>query len=78
MSRIHVYDEMMGSGKTSRAIERMQGYIKEDKKFIYIAPYLKEIERIREALPLESVKIPLSKDCCIVGELTIPALITIT
>tara|TARA_R110002051_G_scaffold325768_2_gene431008 strand:- start:6483 stop:7772 length:1290 start_codon:yes stop_codon:yes gene_type:complete len=62
MSRIHVYDEMMGSGKTSRAIERMEGYIKEDKKFIYIVPYLNEIERIRIALPLESVKIPLSKE----------------
>jgi hypothetical protein len=59
--KVEIYDALMGTGKTHDAIERMNKYIKDGKKFIYITPYLKEIERIRKSLPLESVKIPLSK-----------------
>jgi hypothetical protein len=61
MSRIHVYDEVMGSGKTSRAIERMKSFIEEDKKFIYVTPFLSEVDRVVEELPFDSVKTPLEK-----------------
>jgi hypothetical protein len=61
MSEIHVYDEVMGSGKTSRAIERIKSYIKEDKKFIYVTPFLSEVDRVIEELPFDSVKTPLEK-----------------
>lgn len=46
---IKVCDAMMGSGKTSAAIT----YINEhpDKKYIYIAPYLTEAARIKQACP---------------------------
>lgn len=45
-TKITVVDSMMGTGKTSWAID----YINKDKnkKFIYITPYLTEIERIKE------------------------------
>ena len=61
MSRIHVYDEMMGSGKTSKAIERIKKYIEEGRKFIYVTPFLSEVDRIIEGLPLDSVKTPLEQ-----------------
>lgn len=44
--KIYVVDQMMGSGKTSAAIN----YINEtqQKKFIYVTPFLSEVERIKE------------------------------
>src|SRR5690625_2204402 len=47
MKKIKVIDSIMGSGKTSWAIQYMSdaGPLK---KFIYITPYLKEVERIKE------------------------------
>ena len=47
-SRIKVIDSYMGSGKTSYAIQTIQGY-DEDTKIIYITPYLDEVERIVKA-----------------------------
>lgn len=46
---IKVCDAIMGSGKSSAAINYMNA--NPDKKFIYIAPYLDEAKRIREACP---------------------------
>ncbi len=46
---IKVYDELMGSGKTTRAIQRMNEYIERDEKFIYVTPFLSEVERVVEA-----------------------------
>jgi thymidine kinase len=57
-SKIKVYDAIMGSGKTHNAIERMKGYLKEGKKFIYVTPFLSEIERIEEKLNSDEVYSP--------------------
>lgn len=62
MSKVVVYDELMGSGKTTRAIERMENYIKTKQKFVFITPFLDEVNRIKEALPEGSISIPLSRD----------------
>lgn len=47
MRKINVIDSIMGSGKTQWAIQRMNE-ASEDEKFIYITPFIKEVERIRE------------------------------
>lgn len=60
MSKIRIYDAIMGSGKTHDAIERMKSYLEEGKPFIYITPFLDEIERVKNALNDDSVFIPLS------------------
>lgn len=44
-TKIKIIDSMMGTGKTSWAIDYMND--NKDKKFIYITPYLSEIERIK-------------------------------
>lgn len=46
---IKVCDSIMGSGKTSAAIEYMNE--RPDRKFIFITPYLSEAERIRDSCP---------------------------
>jgi len=43
---INVVDDLMGVGKTSWAIQKMNGG--SEYKFIYITPYLKEISRIKK------------------------------
>lgn len=45
-TKMTIVDSMMGTGKTSWAINYMN--TNKDKKFIYITPYLSEIERIKE------------------------------
>lgn len=47
---ILIYDQIMGSGKTTDAIERMRQYEKEGQRFIYVTPFLDEIERILKEL----------------------------
>lgn len=47
MKKIKVIDSIMGSGKTSWAIQYMSD-ASPLKKFIYITPYLAEVERIKE------------------------------
>lgn len=61
-SNVVVYDAIMGSGKTHEAIERMKIYIKKEKKFIYITPFLNEINRVINSLPIESVFTPLGRE----------------
>lgn len=46
---IKVCDAIMGSGKSSAAIRYMNE--NPDKRFIYITPYLKEADRIKDACP---------------------------
>ncbi|WP_054949200.1 hypothetical protein [Numidum massiliense] len=47
MTKITVVDSIMGSGKTSWAIQYMQEAMQLE-KFIYVTPFLSEVERIRE------------------------------
>ena len=52
-SEITVVDSIMGSGKTSWAIQFMNSSLV--KKFLYISPYLDELDRVQDALnfPME-------------------------
>lgn len=47
--KVKVCDAIMGSGKTSAAINFMNK--KADTKFLFVTPYLKEVERIKAACP---------------------------
>ena len=44
MAKIFVVDSIMGSGKTSAAINKMNS--ESDSNYIFITPYLDEVERI--------------------------------
>lgn len=56
---IKVCDAIMGSGKSSAAINWMNEH--PDQKFIYITPYLEEADRIRKACPALQFKEPSAK-----------------
>lgn len=58
--KVKIYDVIMGSGKTHDAINRMKQYLVDDKKFIYITPFLAEIQRVKNELPKGKVFTPLS------------------
>lgn len=49
MRKINVVDSVMGSGKTSWAIQYMEEAGPED-RFIYITPFLSEVERVKESV----------------------------
>ena len=49
ITMINVVDSIMGSGKTTYAIDRMNS--NPDKKYIYVAVSLNEVNRIKEACP---------------------------
>lgn len=49
MTNIKVVDSIMGSGKTSWAIEYMSS-AEPTEKFIYITPFLKEVERVKTSV----------------------------
>lgn len=53
---IKVCDAIMGSGKSSAAINYMNTH--RDRKYIYITPYLEEIERIKNSCPLLKLREP--------------------
>jgi len=55
---IFICDSAMGSGKTSAAIAYMNAH--PDKKFLYVTPYLSEVERIKSACPALNFKTPSS------------------
>jgi hypothetical protein len=59
MKKIKVIDSIMGSGKTSWAIQHMNE-AKKDKKFIYITPFLTEVERVKKAVTSRSFSEPTS------------------
>lgn len=46
--KVKIYDAIMGSGKTYDAIERMK---KNKGNFIYVTPFLNEVDRIKENVP---------------------------
>lgn len=49
LKTIKIVDSIMGSGKTSWAIQFMNG-ADSDKRFIYITPFLSEVERIKKSV----------------------------
>jgi hypothetical protein len=59
MNKIKVVDSIMGSGKTSWAIQYMDEADK-DRKFIYITPFLTEVERVKKAVTTRSFIEPTS------------------
>ncbi|MDD7913187.1 hypothetical protein [Polaribacter ponticola] len=60
--KVEIIDELMGTGKTYRAILKMNECVKSGKKFVYITPFLEEVQRIKDSLPENSVSIPLDPD----------------
>lgn len=60
MTNVKIIDAIMGSGKTYDAIERMKCYAKRGEKFIYITPFLNEVQRILDELPVNQISTPLS------------------
>ncbi len=52
---IHVIDSLMGTGKTKWAINYMNS---SDRKFIYVAPFLTECDRIQHECPLKQFMQP--------------------
>lgn len=48
MQKVQIIDAIMGSGKTYDAIERMK---KSKGNFVYVTPFLDEVERIRSEVP---------------------------
>lgn len=57
MKTVKVIDSIMGSGKTSYAIQLMQEAPPEQ-KFIYVTPYLDEVTRIKETVTNRHFKEP--------------------
>lgn len=57
-TRIHLIDEIMGSGKTTTMITEMRNH--PEKKFIYLTPSLKETERVFNACPELTFRMPTS------------------
>ena len=53
---IHVVDAIMGSGKTSAAIQYMNEH--PDKRYLYITPFIDETVRIRDACPDLNFQLP--------------------
>lgn len=49
VTKIKIVDSIMGSGKTSAAINKMNNANK-DENFIFITPYLNEVERIKKSI----------------------------
>lgn len=54
MTKIKICDAMMGSGKTSAAINYMNTHL--DERFLFITPYLDECKRIRDACSVRGRK----------------------
>ena len=48
--RVKVVDAMMGTGKTSAAINYINENL-EQKRFLYITPYLDEVDRVKKSCP---------------------------
>lgn len=59
MAKIHICDEIMGKGKTSAFINYMNDHT--ETKFIYITPYLKEVDRIEKACRKRKFQIPVPR-----------------
>lgn len=57
--KLNVIDSIMGSGKSSWAIKYMNENI--NKKFIYITPFLDEVDRIKKECACRKFKEPINK-----------------
>lgn len=57
MEKVRVIDAVMGAGKTSKMIDKINNADR-SKKFIYITPFLDEIERIKKAVTSRDFKAP--------------------
>ena len=55
MAKITVLDSICGSGKTSLIVEKMN---KENRRWLYICPYISEVERIIASCPKRKFKQP--------------------
>lgn len=60
MNKVTVIDSIMGTGKTSFAIQRMNE-THELQKFIYVTPYLKEVERIKKSVKSRTLHEPVKR-----------------
>lgn len=60
MKKIKVIDSIMGAGKTSYAIQKIQESDKSE-KFIYITPFLSEVERIKSSCKDKKFVEPINK-----------------
>lgn len=61
MENVKVIDSIMGSGKTTWAIQHMSE-ASEDKRFIYITPFLDEVTRIKKEVKGRTFKEPDDKN----------------
>lgn len=61
MNKITVIDSIMGTGKTSFAIQLMKE-APETQKFMYITPFIKEVERIQKAIPEKNFMEPNTRN----------------
>lgn len=59
-TNINVIDSIMGSGKTSWAIQYMNNADK-DQRFIYITPFLSEVQRVKESVTNRNFTEPLQR-----------------
>ena len=59
MTRVHVCDEIMGKGKSSAFINYMNEHT--DKRFVYITPYLDEVDRIVVACKKRAFQRPVPR-----------------
>lgn len=59
--KVHVVDAIMGSGKTSAAINYINSLDLTSNKVMYITPYLDQIERIKESCPKANFYTPKPK-----------------
>jgi len=57
MAKVTIVDSIMGSGKTTWAINKMKE--DEEHNFVYITPYLNEVERIKSTVDSKSFYEPL-------------------
>ncbi|NMJ93024.1 hypothetical protein D9C22_11240 [Bacillus sp. WR11] len=60
MTRIKIVDSIMGSGKTSAAIDMMNNS-GTDENFIFITPYLDEVDRIKKSISSKQIYEPKVK-----------------
>lgn len=61
MTKFTVIDSLMGSGKTQYVIQKMNE-VDNEKKYIYITPYLNEITRVRESVTERELQEPNNRN----------------
>ena len=64
--KVIIVDEMMGRGKTSAAINLMNSS-DNDERFMYVTPYISEVERVIKSCPQKKFKQPENKWTKIMG-----------